>query len=175
MPPYIVDKYRKRIKDCLQVEDLEMKETPFGYLGIIGNREITAVGSVPSDSPLFTTGRQAPLSLQLGNDEVLHERVWILTCAADVPIRSHEETRHEIVRNFGYFDIEYLYAEGPGQKEEMKPILMGDVIYSVRGREGFYHGFRVAKEGLLYVAKALKKEWIDPENPNSFKAPPNTY
>jgi len=97
---------------------------------------------------------------------MLHERVLIIR--DDIPIRSHEETDREIVKNFGTEDIDYI------QPNSSRTIFPENAIWSVSHETGFYHGFRVrrGRYGVLYVSKMIRPGFAEG---NSFRMPPNSY
>ncbi|HLC20173.1 MAG TPA: hypothetical protein VJK72_04595 [Candidatus Nanoarchaeia archaeon] len=157
-----LNEYLPRICKELHTDKVEVEKTHFGYAVIKGNWFPPA-----AVDHLRIDGRNIDL-----RGKVLHERVLIIE--GEIPVRSHQEVAHELVRNirdigFRNFSIEYIDADRP-----IWNINPGESILSVYDRTGFNHGFRVeqGKVGLLYVAKALHPEFVDG---NSFRMPENTY
>lgn len=130
--------------------------TPFGLVISKGNL-------FPSNGVSRIVVEGLPLNLE---KRLFHERVSLIK--KDVPIRSHEETDQEIVRNIGDTSIWYILPE---ELVEIKP---GEARYTVNKGVGFFHGYGVNEHesGLLYVAKALFPDFVDGD---SFKIPKNTY
>ena len=150
-----IQEYLKRAQEYMKTEDLGVSQTPFGYVFEKGNT--TGLSDFSLD------GKRLDL-----RDRVLHERILLIE--RNIPIRSHEEVSQEVIRNIG--DQNIVYTE-PGRKLVMWPWCQL-AMYSVNGENGFFHGFEIeeGKSGLLYVAKALRPEYIDG---NSFTIPENTY
>ncbi len=88
----------------------------------------------------------------------LHERVLIIN--EDISRRRHPETEHEFIKNIGENPIHYV------QINSEQVLMPGEGMYSVNGREGFFHGFRVEDTGLLYVVKAIRPSYVQG---NSFR------
>ena len=149
----MIDSYLARIKRFFGTDTLDIQETDFGYSVIKGNW-------VPSYGISMSFSGKT-LNLQ---NMILHERVLIINKA--IGIRSHEEEFQEIISNIGNSVIFQTFP-----KQDSIKINPGVAIYSVNEDEGFFHGFKVEKTGLLYVAKALKPEYV---NGNSFIVPPNS-
>jgi len=105
------------------------------------------------------------LTLDL-KDRVLHERVLFIRAGQVIPIRSHEEVDQEIVSAIWKHRIIQVL---PDAEIMIHP---GETLYSVDADDGFLHGFRAEKDGLLYVVKALKPEFVEG---HSFRVPLNTY
>lgn len=162
--------YFDRIASFLRTRDVDVQELPLGagYAVVKGNwapsysRERTSSGF----DHLVVSG----LTLSL-RDCVLHERVLVLS--GDIPVRSHEETDMEVATNIGDIPVFYVESNARG-----RPIDPNRSMYTVRslpnGIEGFFHGFQVSesKTGLLYIAKALKRDFVEG---NSFRMPKNSY
>lgn len=128
-------------------------EVPFGVIYVGEN--------------LSMQGRKNVAGLILNLEKrVFHHRCLLFR--KDIPIRSHEETDQEIVANYGG----EIRIVGPGRLIKLRE---HDVAYSVSGSEGFFHGFekyRLTDEGFIYVAKALRPEFVDGD---SFRVPDNSY
>lgn len=144
-----------RIQEHLKTRDLMISQTPFGHVAIKGN------WTPPSD---VTSLNIDGLELEIAG-RTLHERALVIQ--RNIPIRSHEEESQEIVTNIGVNPITYI--SDPGQPLEIMP---GNTIYSVKGNDGFHHGFSVERRGILYVAKALHPEFAEG---GSFRVPENSY
>lgn len=151
-----IQEYLKRAQEYMKTEDLGVSQTPFGYVFEKGNTYPSPTEFSVDENVLQLQGR------------VLHERILLIE--RNIPIRSHEEVSQEVIRNIG--DQNIVYTE-PGRKLVMWPWCQL-AMYSVNGENGFFHGFEIeeGKSGLLYVAKALKPEYVDG---NSFTIPENTY
>ena len=166
--------YLSRAREFLGVENPRVEETLFGYAIIKGNwapsRSVQVVrllnhmeGFMPSFYNLDLRGR------------VLHERILVIE--RSIPIRSHEETDQEVVENIGGSDIHIRYRhKGDMGRGDMSiktaRINPGNTSQSVQGPDRFFHGFFVEETGLLYVAKALKPEYVEGD---SFRVPENTF
>jgi hypothetical protein len=148
------------IKDFLNAATIDVHSTDFGYVIIKGNW-------APSRST-EDLDKINILGLDLNlKGRVLHERVLFISRDKTIPIRSHEEVDQEIVQNIGHYNILMTL---PGSNERI--ILPGQRRHSVDGKNGFFHGFHAKNEGILYVAKAVHKDFVEG---NSFRVPENTY
>ena len=163
---HVFDRYMDKIADVLRIHNFRIIETDFGYVVEKGNfnpskgvDEITIYG----------------LKLDLRGGKVLHERVLVIK--RDIGIRSHEEERQEIVKNIG----EKIVIQATNK--EQRRLAPRQARYSVHLDSdglGFYHGFKLVNDAtdephaVIYVAKALKPEYVDSRN-DSFIVPPNSF
>ncbi len=150
----MLDTYLPKIKKFLGTDNLDIQQTLFGYAVIKGNW-------IPSET---TTIHYQGLKLNL-KGRVLHERVLLFN--KDIGLRSHEEESQEIVINIGSEVIKQVMP-----LDAFSFIYLGRAAHSMNGDYGFVHGFNVENTGLLYVAKALKQEFVQG---NSFIVPPNSF
>jgi hypothetical protein len=152
----MIELHLPKIKKILNTNKVEVQQTDFGYAILKDNW-------TPSEKADKITISGLDLDLV---GRVLHERVLIIY--REIPIRSHEEEDQEIVENIGHFDIRMTLPRG-----KSRIITPGNCTYSVQGPEGFCHGFDLRREGVLYVAKALKPKSV--KGQNSFIMPENSY
>src|SRR3989339_145938 len=145
------DKYIALAKRILKTHEVSVEEKRFGIAVIKGNKPLRKDEEHCVD---YTNGRGDRSFLYISGG-TLHERVLIIR--DDIPIRSHEETDREIVKNFGTEDINYVQPNGN------RIIFPENAIWSVFQEAGFYHGFgiRRGKYGVLYVAKAIKHGFVE--------------
>jgi len=147
--------YGPKIEEFLREKHFVLHRTDFGYAAIKGNWK-------PSQS--IEKINICDLELDL-RGKVLHERVLIIE--REIGIRSHQEADQEVIKNIGDTAITQTLHEG---YTRFPPRMAG---YSLDRGWYFFHGFKVEKgTGLLYLATALKPEFVDG---NSFKMPKNTY
>ncbi len=150
-----ISEYMRRASEILREPYAGLVIAPFGFTIVKGNYK-------PSSSVDVVHVDNYPMKL---GGRTFHERVLLIE--RNIPIRSHEETDLEIVKNVG--DVPLFYIE----PESETIIVPGNIFCTVSGRQGFYHGFRIEHGiGLLYVAKILNPEFV---YENSFRMPDNTY
>lgn len=151
--PQAVEKISKILRT-----DVEPIKEGQNYIFLMGNTPIKENKPVYVDDRPLTAGN-------FSKGSVIHERLILLY--ENMPIRSHEETSKEIVWNIGGTNIETILT--PTKRVHIRP---GQSSPTVNGTYGFNHGFKINKEGLLYVAKIIRPEFI---SGNSFKMPENSY
>ncbi len=151
----MTDEYIKKAIAILGTDDKEVTDAPFG-------RRVIKKAYWPSPAADKITIYELPLTIK---DLVLFEGIVVIE--RNIPIRSHEEVREEIVCNVGETVINYVLPNGN------VTLCQGAPHYSVRGNDGFFHGFTVEKTGLLYFAKAVHPDSF--VNDYSFKIHKNTF
>jgi len=148
----------KQIAEYLGVLDPRKEKKEWGWIIEKGNTAL-AKGV---DKVVFGT---KALSL---SDRVFHERVLVIREGQEIGIRSHQEQSSEYVINIGKSPITRLLPRGA-----TRDLLPNRGNFSHTGTAGFDHGWRVQQgTGILYIAKALKLEYVEGD---SFKIPENTY
>jgi len=150
----------ERAKRFLRYPSARVEKTDYGIAVIRGNYVLAETVE------LFIRGK--PLDL---TGKVLHQRVIIFD--REIPIRSHQEQDQEIVVNIGENTVGYRNPTYPLNTVRPQNSFVSHDIKS----HGFYHGWGLVSEGdtgMLYVAKALKPEFVQADS-DSFKMPTNDY
>jgi len=144
-----------KIQVFLETDSLEAKQTSFGYEFVKG---------ITSFSKNKKEVIKSHFLLKLP-DNILYESVLLIN--DHIPIRKHIESYSEVVQNIGENPIEII-----SKFESPFLLFPGDSAYSVNGQRGLLYGYNVNKQGLLYVAKSLREEFVDG---NSFRIPETSY
>lgn len=155
----MIEDYLPRIKEALGITgSLEINKTDFGYVAVKGNW-------FPPKSTKLSINR-AVLDL---TDRVLHEIVLVIK--RTIPLRTHNETDRQIFSNIGDSNVGVAYVDR-GERRPDFILRPGETVQTLHNQYGHQYGFVVEKGlGLLYVAKALKPEFVEG---NSFRLPNET-
>lgn len=173
------DEYIDTAKAYLRMPDAEVKPRGDNVVLVIGG-----IRKMPNDLGVWMPGPDGA-SLIVTPGCFLYDHVVIFD--DKISVRSHEEVSGETVRNIGTENMgcvpfQYLWAERDDSDklnyeenyfhQAFKSV---DDINRVFNRpKGFYHGFRVDREGvaMFYVAKSLKPDFM---NEKPFRMPENSY
>ena len=140
---------------------------------------IQIYGALQSSWPVAKDGA---IDLNLHNNRLVE---YVLVFDGNIPIRSHEETDNEGMTNIGNVPVVYRRARNqpntPGDLvspsiEDFR-LMPGQIMHSVLGKAGFYHGLDLPAPGIgkLYIAKAVLPGFEDFNCRSGFRIPENTY
>ena len=167
------DRYVERAREYIRMPDAEVREPAPNVTLVISGAKAVPEGT---EFGVYVHGLDAHgmegyrKSLVINPGDFLYDHVVIFE--GNIPIRSHQETGYEIVKNLG---VPVMYRVSKDGTVEGKPMKTHEVMHSVVAGKGFFHGFRVLRDGdvgLFYVVKALKPEFRDGKH---FIMPENTY